>query len=136
MLCLDSNIAIALLRGGFPHVEERLAAAMKERVPLALSTIVLTELQFGVYRAKNGDKARAAVDRLLRADFSILPFEQDDATCAARLRAELAENGLSIGPFDVLIAGQAVSRGLTLVTNNRREFSRVPGLAIVDWLTP
>lgn len=136
MFCLDSNIAIALLRGVSRNAEERLANAIKQGVGLALPSIVLMELRFGVYRAQNTEKAAQVLDRFLLAPFEILPFAQDDADCAAQIRTDLARKGLSIGPFDVLIAAQAMVRDVVLVTNNTREFSRIPGLKVEDWLTP
>lgn len=135
MFCLDSNIAIAILRGGRPNLEERLAAVLKEN-PVGLSAIVLMELEFGVRRALHPERARAALDRFLSARFELLQFTEDDAVWAASIRADLAAKGVSIGPFDSLIAAQTVSRGLILVTNNIREFSRIPGLKTEDWLSP
>ena len=135
MFCLDSNIAIAILRGGRPNLEERLAAVLQEN-PVGLSAIVLMELEFGVRRALHPERARAALDRFLSARFELLQFTEDDAVWAASIRADLAAKGVSIGPFDSLIAAQAVSRGLILVTNNIREFSRIPGLKTEDWLSP
>ncbi len=135
MFCLDSNIAITLLRGGRPDVEERLADALMQGA-VGLSAIVLMELHYGVHRAKHRESAQAALDRLLMAPFVRLPISDDDATCAARAKADLAGKGLSICPYDALIAAQAITRELTLVTNNTREFSRLPDLKLVDWLTP
>lgn len=65
--------------------------------------------------------------------FQVLPFDADDARVAAELRVELRRLGRPIGPFDALIAGQALARKLTLITHNTREFSRVEGLTIEDW---
>lgn len=65
--------------------------------------------------------------------FPVLDFDRDDARQAGVIRAELSTRGMPIGPYDVLIAGQAVARDLTLVTRNTREFSRVPGLRLADW---
>ncbi len=63
----------------------------------------------------------------------VVEFDAEDAMAAGKLRAELERGGVGIGPFDTLIAGQALRRGYTLVTANTREFSRVPGLLIEDW---
>lgn len=136
MYCLDSNIAIALLRGGRDDVEERLARTFERRVAVALPTIVLMELRFGVYRARRMKDAMAVLDNFLKAPFQILSFSGEDANCAAELRAALASTGKEIGPYDSLIAAQALSRGMTLVTNNIRAFSRIPGLKLDDWLAP
>lgn len=136
MYCLDSNIAIALLRGGRVDVEERLIRTFADRIVVGLPAIVLMELRFGVYRARRAAEAKAALDELLKAPFQILSFSAEDADCAAALRAALASQGQVIGPFDSLIAAQALTRGMTLLTNNIREFSRIPGLKLEDWLSP
>lgn len=73
------------------------------------------------------------VDNFL-APLQRIPFEHDDAVVYARIRAALEKKGTPIGPLDTLIAAHAVARRLTLVTNNRREFSRVAGLAIENWV--
>ena len=72
----------------------------------------------------------ARVDAL---QFSVLEFDQEDARHAGEVRAHLASKGTPIGPYDVLIAGQARARKLTLVTHNTTEFQRVPGLKVEDW---
>lgn len=71
--------------------------------------------------------------RLLFTDLEILDLEREDARAAGEIRAELARRGTPIGPYDVLIAGQAMARGLPLVTNNTAEFERVAGLRLEDW---
>ena len=65
--------------------------------------------------------------------FTVLPFEKEDARSAGEVRAHLRSKSTPIGPYDVLIAGQAVARKLVLITHNRREFTRVPGLMTEDW---
>ena len=65
--------------------------------------------------------------------FEVLEFDREDARQAGEIRASLARAGLPIGSYDVLIAGQAKARGLTLITHNTKEFSRVEGLKIEDW---
>jgi tRNA(fMet)-specific endonuclease VapC len=65
--------------------------------------------------------------------FEVVEFDREDARKAGELRASLAASGTPIGPYDVLIAGQALARGLVLITHNMREFRRVPDLAIEDW---
>ncbi len=65
----------------------------------------------------------------------VVEFDAEDAMSAGKLRADLERGGVGIGPFDTLVAGQALRRGYTLVTANTREFSRVPGLLIEDWRT-
>jgi len=92
------------------------------------------ELQYGVARANNSQRLKISLDGFLSSPVEILPFTPADAERAAQIRADLAKRGLTIGPFDVLIAAQALERNLTLVTNNTREFSRVSGLKFEDWL--
>ena len=76
------------------------------------------------------------MSRLDALRFPVVEFDRDDARRAGLIRAELANRGTPIGPYDVLIAGQALNRGLILITRNVREFSRVSGLQIEDWEVP
>lgn len=134
MICLDASIAVAILRGNRSDVEGRLVRAFAEFGSLALSVIVVMELRYGVARSHNFSRSQQQLEKFLSAPFEILAFTSADAERAASIRADLSKQGLTIGPFDVLIAAQALERDLTLVTNNTREFSRVPGLKIEDWL--
>ena len=72
-------------------------------------------------------------DAVVPREMTVLDFTADDAVTAGAIRAELARLGTPIGPFDLLIAGQAKARGLCVVTNNTREFTRVAGLEVEDW---
>jgi tRNA(fMet)-specific endonuclease VapC len=123
---LDTN-AISAVTRGHAAILERLRSEPMETI--VLSSIVLHELYFGAYRS--GRERHFQLIEELR--FAILEFDRDDARAAARLRATLRAAGTPIGPYDVLIAGQALARGLTLVTRNTREFARVEGLAVEDW---
>jgi tRNA(fMet)-specific endonuclease VapC len=76
------------------------------------------------------DENLVTVDKLV---FQLVPFEREDARMAGEIRALLRRSGASIGPYDILIAGQALARGLVLVTHNVQEFGRVPGLRVEDW---
>lgn len=125
---LDANAIAALLR------DDRSPVALRVRheplANLAISSIVLHELFFGAFKSQRRGHNLAIFDAL---NFTVIEFNQDDARRAGLVRAELAVRGTPIGPYDVLIAGQALARSLTLVTHNTREFSRVPGLRIEDW---
>jgi tRNA(fMet)-specific endonuclease VapC len=125
---LDTNVVIAILEDTSAPVARR---AKREAIEdLGIPAIVANELFYGAFRS------RRAADNLSRLDalrFPIIDFDRDDARQAGAIRAELASLGTPIGPYDVLIAGQAIARGLTLVTHNVREFGRVPGLQIEDW---
>ena len=95
-----------------------------------MSAIVVHELAFGAF---NGNRPEFNLRRLEGMVFPQLPFDRYDAIAAGELRAHLRRMGTPIGNFDTMIAGQALTRGMTLVTHNTREFSRVPGLMIEDW---
>ncbi len=95
-----------------------------------ISAIVAHELFYGAYKGQRTERSLAQIDGLR---FEILEFDQEDARCAGEIRAGLAKSGAGIGPYDVLIAGQALARGLTLLTHNVREFGRVEGLKVQDW---
>jgi tRNA(fMet)-specific endonuclease VapC len=124
---LDSNAIIALFKGhaGF-------LARMREFQPqdFGIPSIVAHELFYGAYKGQRTPESVARVEALA---FEVLEFDREDARAAGELRASLARAGSPIGPYDVLIAGQALARELTLVTHNRGEFQRVAGLRIEDW---
>ncbi|MCL1898796.1 MAG: type II toxin-antitoxin system VapC family toxin [Micrococcales bacterium] len=126
---LDTNVAIDLLRG-LPKLDQ--AKFIAAEGVIAISTITVMELEFGIERSSRPDTNRAEVVALL-SRLVVLPFSQLAAEHAGRIRAHLADRGLTIGPFDALLAGHARSAALTLVTHNTREFSRVPGLLLEDW---
>jgi tRNA(fMet)-specific endonuclease VapC len=124
---LDSNAVIAMLRRD-PSVVSKLLR--RPPTEFAVPAIAAHELYYGAYRGQRRADNLARVDAL---QFEVLEFDREDARCAGELRAELAASGTPIGPYDVLIAGQAIARDLTLITHNMREFSRVPGLKVEDW---
>ena len=97
-----------------------------------LCDVVKAELYFGAYKSTRRDENLALLDELSKG-FLSLPFDGNAAHQFGRIRAELARAGTPIGPYDLQIAAIALSRGLTLVTHNTREFSRVAGLYLEDW---
>lgn len=129
---LDTNAVIALLTRRSDALLHRVEASKPGS--LAISSVVAHELYFGAYRS---EKVAFNLEtlRLLFADLPILDFDREDARSAGEIRAELRRMGKPIGPYDVLIAGQAKARDLALVTNNTGEFARVTGLRIEDWST-
>ncbi len=127
---LDTNAVIALVTRRSEALRSRVEAA--EPGTLATSTIVAHELYFGAYRSRKIEFNLETL-RLLFADLVVLDLDREDARTAGEIRALLSRQGTPIGPYDVLIAGQAKARGLTLVTNNLAEFRRVPGLDLEDW---
>ena len=128
---LDTDTVIALLRGGENVARQARARPVRS---LAISAVTLYELEVGVEKSREREKNRRALNDAM-APFAIAPFEDAAALEAARLRAILEKRGKGIGPYETLMAGQALSLGVTLVTANTREFARVPGLKLENWLT-
>lgn len=131
LLMLDTNICVELLRGRAARVFDRLRRIRPDGV--AISCITLGELQYGVARSSNPDKHTALLAAFL-APLAILPFDHQAAETYGRVRAELARLGKPIGPLDTLIAAHALALEATLITNNEREFRRVDGLNVENWL--
>jgi tRNA(fMet)-specific endonuclease VapC len=128
---LDTNILIAALNGTSSPLLNRLAGFAPSR--LQLSPVVLGELLLGAEKSQRREAALSAVQELAES-MAALPFDADDARSYAHIRAALERKGNPIGSLDMLIAAQAVARELVLVTDNLREFKRVPGLVCENWL--
>jgi tRNA(fMet)-specific endonuclease VapC len=133
MFCLDTNAVIAVLNERTPRVAERLDAEIARGTLILLSTIVLYELRYGVAKSTRPEHSEAILESFFELPLTIAAFESEDSRHAGDIRAGLAKLGTPIGPYDLLIAAQARRRGATLVTANRREFERVPGLMVTDW---
>ncbi|MBI5759591.1 MAG: type II toxin-antitoxin system VapC family toxin [Planctomycetales bacterium] len=129
---LDTNMCIAVMRK-HPQVTQRMAAVSPDEC--AISSITSYELFTGIEKCSDPTKERAKVQLLLNTVHE-LPFDDAAAAHAANIRATLEQQGQPIGPYDVLLAGQARSCGLILVTANTREFIRVSGLQIENWYSP
>jgi tRNA(fMet)-specific endonuclease VapC len=129
VILLDTNTCIYIINNRPPNVLERFRKYKAGEV--GISSIAASELAYGV--AKSGSvKNRKALDMFL-APMQILPFDSQCLWFYADLRASLEKQGLSIGPMDTLIAAQALSIDGTLVTNNIKEFVRVPKLKLENW---
>ena len=124
---LDTNAVIAALKG---HPGLLAHMHRHETDDFGLPAVVLHELYYGASKSAHPVRNLAVVDALR---FAVLEFDREDAREAGAIRAALARAGTPIGPYDVLIAGQAKARGLTLITRNRGEFARVPGVRTEDW---
>lgn len=124
---LDTNVVIALLNQ-HPRVTETILGT--DPRDICLSVVVAHELFYGAYRAARTERA---IEQFESLRFEIVDLTREDARRAGAVRAALAAAGTPIGPYDVLIAGQALQRGLVVVTRNTREFSRVPGLDVENW---
>jgi tRNA(fMet)-specific endonuclease VapC len=128
---LDANAVIALLNDTTGPIARRIRRHAPRDV--AVSAVVLHELYYGAFKSQRVERNVAHVDAL---QFPVVEFDQEDARQAGEIRAHLASKGTPIGPYDVLIAGQARARKLTLVTHNTTEFRRVSGLKVEDWKGP
>ncbi|MBU4177214.1 MAG: type II toxin-antitoxin system tRNA(fMet)-specific endonuclease VapC [Desulfurivibrionaceae bacterium] len=127
----DTNICIYLIKKRPPEA----LAQFKRHSPLdvAISTITLFELEYGVEKSQYRQRSQDALAKFL-LPFNLLELDRSAATDAAAIRAELEKKGLPIGPYDLLIAGLARSQNMTLVTNNTKEFERVDGLRLENWV--
>ena len=137
MICLDTNVVIVALNQPLSPLRARLNRALVGDVPVTISSIVLFELWYGVAKGERRphNTAMRSMDFLALdvAIMAILNFDAEDARESGDIRAALARAGTPIGPYDVLIAAQARRRGAILVTANKNEFARVPGLQTQDW---
>jgi len=125
----DTNICIFTIKNRPQQVREAFNRFYDQ---LCISSVSLIELIYGVEKSAHPEKNLAVVEGFA-ARLEVLSYDESAANHTGQLRAELARSRTSIGPYDQLIAGHARSRGLILVTNNRREFDRVPGLRVEDW---
>jgi tRNA(fMet)-specific endonuclease VapC len=127
---LDTNICIRVLRDRPPGAKARFNA---EADGLCISAVTLAELSLGAAKSDDPLARRRDVARFA-ARLAVLPFDEDAAAHYGDIRADLERWGAVIGPYDLMIAGHARSRGLTVVTGNLKEFRRVDGLRCEDWL--
>ena len=127
---LDTNIISELVRNPHGRLKDQIALVGEEAV--CTSIIVSSELRFGAEK-KGSKKIRSQLEAILSA-IEILPFQELADRQYATLRCQLEKAGTPIGPNDMLVAAQAISQGLILVTANFKEFSQVPGLAVENWI--
>jgi tRNA(fMet)-specific endonuclease VapC len=130
---LDTNICVLLIRQRSQQVLQRLT--QHPITDIAVSTLTIAELQYGVHKSAQPQQNQQALDYFL-LPLTLLPFDEAAASVYGTIRVYLESQGTPIGAIDTLLASQAVSSSLTFVTNNVREFSRVPNLVIEDWTTP
>ena len=128
---LDTNTCIYIINKKPAPVIKRIRTKQPEEV--AISTITIAELEYGVAGSKFPDRNRAALMEFL-LPFTILEFDQTAALFYGIIRSHLDSLGKPIGSMDMLLAAQAQSRNLTMVTNNESEFKRVEGLLIENWV--
>ena len=128
---LDTNACVALLNGSSPGLSARTRRHGAEEI--GLPAPVAFELYYGAFKSRERNRNLGNLDRMA---FEIVTFDAAAARAAGAIRRDLEARGRPIGPYDVLIAGQARARDLVLVTANTREFERVDGLRLEDWTTP
>ena len=131
MYLFDTNICIFIKNGKHPRILDRLHGAMDKDI--YVSSITIAELQYGVYNSQHVERNRVSLTEFL-APFSILNFDDDDAEEFGRIRSNLKQRGQPVGAYNMLIAAQAISKNLILVTNNIAEFSRIKNLKVEDWI--
>ena len=127
---LDTNICIYLMKGKYPALADKILSLKTENI--CISSITVYELEYGAAKSHWGSKTRQNM-RLFLSPFNILPFTDKDAVAAGSIRAYLETHGKPIGAYDILIASQAMSGGMTVITHNIQEFSRIPNLKTADW---
>ena len=130
---LDTNACIALINGDPVSVRRKFDKARAAGGQIFVSSIAVFELWYGVFKSSQIASNTNRVETFLAGAVTVLEFEDEDARTAGSVRAALESGGKPIGVYDVLLAGQAMYRQLTLVTANVSEFSRVRGLLWQDW---
>lgn len=130
MMMLDTNICIYIIKQKPPAVLEHFREYQVGDI--AISSITLAELRYGVAKSHYREKNAKALDEFI-LPLEILPFDEEATRTYGEIRAALEKAGTPIGSMDLLIAAHAASLGVALVTNNTREFSRVPDLILADW---
>ena len=128
---LDTNICIYVIKRKPQAVLERFVRT--EISQIGISSVTFSELMYGVFKSSKPDRNRIALTQFV-APLQILPYGDDAADYYGDLRAHLEKKGTPIGSLDMLIAAHALSTACTLVTNNEKEFVRVPNLKIENWV--
>ncbi len=127
---LDTNMCIYIIK---QHPESVLKKFITLPVgEVCISSITLAELMYGVHKSQHHKKNKTALNEFL-SPLDIMPFDEEVTDHYGRIRTYLENKGIPIGPLDMMIAAHAQCLGSTLVTNNKKEFIRVPGLNIEDW---
>lgn len=127
---LDTNVCVVYLN----QPQSNVAAELHRHRPqnIAVCSVVKAELFYGAMKSRQPERTLTKQQQFLQA-FQSLPFSDDAALLFGQIRADLHRQGNPIGPYDLQIAAIALTNGLTLVTHNTREFSRIDGLQLTDW---
>jgi len=127
---LDTNICIHVIKVHPQRLKERFNRFAEQ---LAISSITLGELSYGAEKSARRAENLLAIENFA-ARLDVLSFSPKAASHYGQIRAELEQAGTPVGPYDMLLAAHARSEGLILITNNRREFDRISGLRVENWL--
>lgn len=132
---LDTNVCIAIINNRPLQVRTCLEHATASGAVVYISSVVAYELWYGAAKSARPEFNRQRLAAFFSGPFDVVDFDGDDAQTAGRIRATLEAGGTPIGAYDLLIGGQALQRGLTLVTANFGAFSQIARLAWEDWAT-
>ena len=127
---LDTNIIIYTMKNRPQQVKRRFE---QHKDQMCISSVTLGELIFGAEHSQQVELNLADIEAIV-ARLEVLPFDNKAAYHFGQIRAALYNIGRPIGPYDMMIAGQTRASGLTLITNNIKEFERVPGLILENWM--
>jgi tRNA(fMet)-specific endonuclease VapC len=133
VILLDTTVAVTVINKRSRLAETVFRQRLLSGETIALSSIVILELEYGIARSARKRENVLALASFLDAVSGVIDFDAEDAAVAGSVRAALAAAGTPISPYDVLIGAQALRRGATLVTANTREFARIKGLTVEDW---
>jgi len=131
MFLIDTNICIYIMNNHPPEVIQKCRDIGVGNI--SISSITVSELQYGVCKSKQINKNIKRLDEFL-SPFEILAYDENAASFYGNIRSQLEKQGNVIGPLDMLIAAHALSENLTLITNNEKEFKRVKSLKVKNWL--
>ena len=131
MYLLDTNICIYAIKKKPIFVLEQIKE--KSKLGIYISALTVAELEYGIENSTKIEKNRISLLKYLSL-FNILPFDDKDAIPYGKLKATLKKEGQIIGPIDMLLAAQALSKDLIFVTNNTKEFERIENLKLENWV--
>ncbi len=127
---LDTNIVVYVIKNRPQNARERFT---RHQGQVGISSVTLMELVYGAEKSAQPERNLRDIEGLT-ARLDVLPYDDDAAIHTGQIRAELARRGTPVGPYDQMIAGHARSLGLIVVSNNLREFERIPGLRLENWI--
>ena len=129
---IDTNICIYIMNNRPPEVIHRVRNT--EACKIGISSITVSELQYGVSKSKRKKQNQQRLDEFL-TPFEIIPYDETASKYYGEIRSQIEKQGVVIGPLDLLIAAHALSRELVIVTNNEKEFKRIKSLQVENWAT-